>query len=111
MRATYIHQRVSQLERRCAELEAERDTLHAELAVANERIATLSSYHDPKQEVARAQAHTTALREALKDLLEQVDSLDDIKFTRDVDSYKAKASWNDAYERACKALRQGEGEK
>ena len=44
------------------------------------------------------------VKAALRDLLEQVDSLDDFTLTRDVDSYKAEANWNDALRCARAAL-------
>ena len=44
------------------------------------------------------------VREALRDLLEQVESLNDYELTRDVDNYKAQACWDDAIRRAQAAL-------
>jgi hypothetical protein len=44
------------------------------------------------------------LRSALKDLLEQVESLDGYQVTRDLDRYKAEACFDDAIERARNAL-------
>jgi hypothetical protein len=43
---------------------------------------------------------------ALRDLLEQIDCLDDISYSRDLVPYKAEACWNDAYNNACEALKE-----
>lgn len=42
----------------------------------------------------------TPLRKALKDLLDQVDSVEHVEFTRDIEQYKAQANWNDAIDQA-----------
>lgn len=44
------------------------------------------------------------MERALRDLLDQVDSLDDITLTRDVEQYKAESNWNDALSSARDAL-------
>lgn len=55
--------------------------------------------------IAALETKYADLWHALKDLLEQIDLLDDITYGRDTEAYKAEACWNDAYERARKALR------
>ena len=45
------------------------------------------------------------LERALKDLLEQVESLDSYGLTRDTETYKAQACWDDAIYRASQALK------
>lgn len=45
------------------------------------------------------------LRRALKDLLEQVESLNGVEFTKDIEPYKAEANWNDAMENAHAVLK------
>jgi len=44
------------------------------------------------------------LARALRDLLEQIDLLDNITFSRDTEPYKAEACWEDALRRAKNAL-------
>ena len=46
------------------------------------------------------------LTSALRDLLEQIDCLDDISYSRDLEPYKAEAIWNDVYNHACKVLKE-----
>ncbi len=48
------------------------------------------------------------LRIALRELLEQVQSLEDVVLTRDIEPYKAQANWNDAIARAEEALRESD---
>lgn len=43
---------------------------------------------------------------ALRELLEQIDSLDDVKFSRDIEPYKAEACWETALYQARQALKQ-----
>jgi hypothetical protein len=58
-----------------------------------------------KKDFARQLERENAeLRSALKDLLEQVESLDGYQVTRDLDRYKAEACFDDAMERARNAL-------
>lgn len=45
------------------------------------------------------------LRYALKDLLEQVDCLDGVEFSKDLDPNEAENNWLDAIANARKALR------
>lgn len=52
----------------------------------------------------RKAAQIDALRDALKDLYDQCDSLDDYKFTRDVPHDEAQQNWDDARYMARKAL-------
>ena len=53
------------------------------------------------QEVLRASAGEIAtLQSALADLIEQIDTLDDVTMSRDVEPYKAQASWDEALRRA-----------
>ena len=42
--------------------------------------------------------------EALRDLTQEVDSLEDITLTHHIDRYKAQAIWNDVCKQADKAL-------
>ena len=42
----------------------------------------------------------TALLRALEELLEQIDSLEGVTFTRDTEAYKAEACWDYALIRA-----------
>jgi hypothetical protein len=49
-------------------------------------------------------AHIAKLERALRDLLEQVDDLDDYTLTRNIESYKAQAVWDDTIENARSAL-------
>jgi hypothetical protein len=44
------------------------------------------------------------LERALRELVEQIDSLDDFTLTRDLEPYKAEACWNDAYRNALDVL-------
>lgn len=44
------------------------------------------------------------MRSALRELLEQIDLLDDVTLCRDIEPYKAQACWDDALSRARKAL-------
>jgi len=53
-------------------------------------------------------AERDKLRSALKELVEQVDSLDGIELTRDQEPYKAQACWDEALDRAKLALHTGE---
>lgn len=46
------------------------------------------------------------LVQALRDLLEQIDCLDDISYSRDTEPYKAEANWQDTYDRACAVLKE-----
>ena len=48
------------------------------------------------------------LRRALRELLEEVESLDGIEFSRDIEPYKAEANWDAALYAAGKALRDTE---
>jgi hypothetical protein len=49
-------------------------------------------------------AHARKLESALRDLLDQVESLNGYELTRDVEPYKAQACWDDAIDRARDAL-------
>ena len=49
-------------------------------------------------------AHVATLAGALRDLVEQVESLEGVEYTRDIDRYKAEANFEHAVERANKAL-------
>lgn len=44
------------------------------------------------------------LRSALRDLVEQVELLEDVTYSRDTEPYKAEACWDDALRRAKAAL-------
>jgi hypothetical protein len=46
------------------------------------------------------------LRDALCQLLNEVECLDDITFSRDIEPYKAEACWEDALDTAAKALKE-----
>lgn len=46
------------------------------------------------------------LTQALRELIEQIDCLDGIEYSRDLEPYKAEACWDDAYNRACKVLKE-----
>lgn len=43
---------------------------------------------------------------ALKELLEQIDCLDGISYSRDTEPYKAEACWEDAVRNARQALKE-----
>lgn len=45
------------------------------------------------------------LRRALHELLEAIDYIEDMTFTRDIESYKSEAIWDAAVENAKKALK------
>lgn len=54
----------------------------------------------------QAKNHRIAtLESALRDLLEQIDCLDDIAFSKDTEPYKAEACWDDANRRARDVLK------
>lgn len=56
---------------------------------------------DAESEAARIRREEVEpLLQALRDLYEQVESLDDVQFTRDIDPHKAETNWNDAVLRA-----------
>jgi len=95
-------QRVEELERnRTALAEAVMMWQRKEQAQADLRIKAEAERDALSAQVGR-------LREALKDLLEQIDSLEGMQLTRDIEPYKAEANWNDVYSRARTALAQGE---
>lgn len=52
-----------------------------------------------------------AMRAALDELLEQIECLGGIEYSRDVEPYKAEANWNDAVRRAENALALARGVK
>ena len=105
-----------------AKLEAKRDTLQAELDCYQTAIrqglwgdTAPNKPHGKeifaiRREVVKLHAELARVREALKDLLEQVGSLEGYELTRDVEPYKAQANWNDAICRAQAALQPSRGE-
>jgi hypothetical protein len=48
----------------------------------------------------RLEMDRARLRDVLKDLLDQVESLNGYELTRDIESYKAQACWDDAIDKA-----------
>ena len=56
-------------------------------------------------EIERLRADNAKIKAALNELLEQIDLLDGIEYSRDTDRYKAEASWDDVVDRAREAAR------
>jgi hypothetical protein len=50
-----------------------------------------------------------AMRQALEELLEQIDCLEGVEHSRDTEPYKAEACWDDALKRAQDALARAKG--
>lgn len=51
------------------------------------------------------------LLQALKDLIEQIDTLEDVVYTRDLEEWEAEALWEEARTRARNAIKIAEMEK
>ena len=58
-----------------------------------------------KKSLEWQQDRIATLESALRDLLEQIDCLDDIAFSKDTEPYKAEACWDDANRRARDVLK------
>jgi hypothetical protein len=60
--------------------------------------------------VILAAHHFHSMRQALDELLQQIECLGGIEHSRDVEPYKAEANWDDALRRAQDALKRAKGE-
>ena len=56
--------------------------------------------------LAQSESRRKELYRALSDLLEQIECLDGIEYTKDIESYKAEAIWDDVIRQAQDALKE-----
>ena len=64
------------------------------------------SVNELKEALAQSESRRKELYRALSDLLEQIECLDGIEYTKDIEPYKAEAIWNDVIRQAQDALKE-----
>lgn len=81
---------------------SERPHFHPQLTSRGRELAESAGAHLPPTRERR-------LERALRDLLEQIDCLDGIEYSKDTEPYKAEANWENALERARAEVRTHNG--